>query len=93
MVVIIIAVLSLALFIKHRKRVLSDKLALANERIAQYGALLARAPAQPALNQFGQAQAQARRALDEAKGSIPIPPQETPGHATQAGSELKGGGP
>jgi hypothetical protein len=74
MLLIIIAALSLALFVEHRKLVLS---ALANERMARYQALLAQDQARRALDQLRQAQAQARKAVDEPKGSIPISPQET----------------
>jgi hypothetical protein len=78
MLLIIIAALTLALFVEHRKLVLSEQLALANERRAREEAQRARAYAQRALAQLRQAEAQARNAVDEAKGSIPISPRETP---------------
>jgi hypothetical protein len=50
MLVVIIAALASALIVEHRKRVLSEQLAVANERRAQYEAELARAEAQRALD-------------------------------------------
>jgi hypothetical protein len=93
MLLVIIAALALALVIEHRKRQLSEELALANEQMARAEAQRALAVAQQARDEARQAQAQLREARDEAKGSIPVSPQDTTGPATQRGAERKEGGP
>ena len=80
----------LALVVEHRKRVLSEQLALANERVlseqlalanermAQYQALRARAQAQQALDQLRQAREPARKAEVDARLNVKTneaPPQ------------------
>jgi hypothetical protein len=77
MLLVIIAALSLALVVEHRKRALSEQLASANERTARYEADLARAEAQRALDQVRRAEAQSRRARDQVSGSMPRTPRDS----------------
>jgi hypothetical protein len=90
MLLVIIAALASALVVERWKRTVEAQRALADARRAE-------AEARRALAQSRWAQAQAvapaRKAGDEAKGSVPVPPRETSGRATQAAAEQKESGP
>jgi type II secretory pathway pseudopilin PulG len=83
MLLVIIAALASALVVERWKRTVEEQRALAVAERALAEALRAEA----------QAVAQARKAGDEAKGSVPAPPRETSGRATQAASERTESGP
>jgi hypothetical protein len=93
MLLVIIAALAAALVVEHRKRVLSEQLAAANEQKARAEAERALAEAQLARDQARQSEARFRKLVDGAKGSMRTPPTETPGPTTPAGPERKEGGP
>jgi hypothetical protein len=90
MLLVIIAALASALVAERWNRTVEAQRALAHARTAEAAAR--RALAQSVRAQ-AQAVAQARKAGDEAKGSVPVPPRETSGRAKQAAAEQKESGP
>jgi hypothetical protein len=93
MLLVVIAALASALVIEHRKRQLSEELALANEQMARAEAQRALAIAQQARDEARQAEAQLREARSEADGSIPGSPRDTTRRAIHGEAARKERGP
>jgi hypothetical protein len=90
MLLVIIAALASALVVERWKGTAEAQRALVYARRAEAEARRALAQAEQAQVQ---AVAQAQKAGDGPKGSVPVPPRQTSGRATQAAAEQNESGP